>query len=236
MVESSQKSERVRHAAMVLVLGLGTLGVYILTLAPTVSGEDSGELIAAAHTLGIPHPTGYPLWCLLGKLFITIIPFGGVAWRVNFMSAVFGAATVSLVFILIRRLTRDPIAALAGALAFGFSWEFWEQAVIAEVYTLNAFFVALCLLLLLAWQEKRRTWHLLAFALAYGLSLCNHSTMFLLGPLFLAFMLWVDRGLWRRPALWAGMGVLVALGLCLYAYLPLRSRADPAIDWGNPET
>ena len=39
-----------------------SLAVYVKTLAPTVYGEDSGELIAAADTLGIPHPTGYPLW------------------------------------------------------------------------------------------------------------------------------------------------------------------------------
>ena len=52
--------------ALATLGALLALAVYLKTLALTVTGEDSGELIAAAATLGIPHPTGYPLWCLLG--------------------------------------------------------------------------------------------------------------------------------------------------------------------------
>lgn len=58
--------------------------LYVRTLAPTVTSEDSGELITAAYTLGIAHPPGYPLWCILGKLF-SLIPLGNVAWRVNLL-------------------------------------------------------------------------------------------------------------------------------------------------------
>ncbi|NJL71573.1 MAG: DUF2723 domain-containing protein [Candidatus Competibacteraceae bacterium] len=83
--------------------------VYWFTLAPTVSGEDSGELIIAAHTLGVAHPSGYPLWCLLGKLF-TFIPFGSIAWRVNLLSAVFGALTVGLLYGLVRRWCDSRLA------------------------------------------------------------------------------------------------------------------------------
>ena len=61
--------------------------VYWFTLAPAVWVGDSGELIAAAHTLGIPHPTGYPLWLLLVKGFSSVVPFGSVAWRANLFSA-----------------------------------------------------------------------------------------------------------------------------------------------------
>ncbi|HRK33650.1 MAG TPA: DUF2723 domain-containing protein, partial [Candidatus Hydrogenedentes bacterium] len=61
---------------------LTALVVYVMTLGPTITGEDSGELVTAAYTLGIAHPPGYPIWCLLGKVF-TFIPFGSVAWRVN---------------------------------------------------------------------------------------------------------------------------------------------------------
>lgn len=215
---------------------LGALAVYALTLAPTVTGEDSGELIAAAYTLGIPHPTGYPLWCLLGRLFITVLPFGGVAWRVNFMSAFFSAATVFLVALAVIRVSRSRLGAAVGGLALAFSLEFWEQSVIAEVYSLNAFFFAACTLALLLWRDDRTDARLRLFALLYGLSLCNHSIMFMAGPVLFAYILVIEPAAIRRGRLWLSMAGLILLGWSVHLYLPLRSMANPPVDWGNPET
>ena len=75
--------------------GAVTFAVYFYTLAPTVVGGDSGELITAAHTLGVVHPPGYPLYTVLTKLF-TLLPFGEIAWRVNLLSAVSGALAAAL--------------------------------------------------------------------------------------------------------------------------------------------
>ncbi|HNT88936.1 MAG TPA: DUF2723 domain-containing protein [Candidatus Hydrogenedentes bacterium] len=207
--------------------------VYMRTLAPTVTGEDSGELITAAYALGVPHPPGYPLWCLAAHVF-TWLPWGSVAWRVNLSSAFFSAATVFFVALLIVHLTRNRFAALAGALALAFSKTFWAHAVVAEVYALNALLIALCTLLIWRWRGHRRDSRLYAFALVYGLGLANHNTMVLLGPVFAAYILWAD-GL--DPARWrayARAALLVLLGLCVYLYLPLASRANPPMDWGNP--
>ena len=217
-------------------VALAAMAVYLLTLGPTVTGEDAGELVTAAYTLGIAHPPGYPIWCLLGKLFTTILPFGTVAWRINFMSAFFATATVFMVCVLVIKLTRNRLAAIAAALAFAFSSEFWEQSVIAEVYTLNAFFIALCVLLLFLWHETRKNHLLLILAFVYGLSLCNHNTMILMGPVFLAYILYIDREPLRRRKLYVAMLVLFMLGLSVYIYMPIRSFADPPVDWGNPET
>ena len=225
-----------RYARLVAaVAAFVALAVYLRTLAPTVTGEDAGELVAAAYTLGIPHPPGYPLWCILAHGF-TWIPFGTIAWRVNLMSAAFAAGTVFLTAHLILLLTRNRLAALAGALALAFSREFWEQAVIAEVYSLNAFCIALCVLLLWCWHASRRDRMLYAFALAYGLSLGNHSTMFLLGPLFALFILAADRKPVRRWKTYTGLLLLAGVGSLVYLYLPIRSAANPPMDWGNPET
>ncbi|MFO7976332.1 MAG: DUF2723 domain-containing protein [Candidatus Hydrogenedentota bacterium] len=213
-----------------------TLAVYLKTLAITVTGEDSGELVAAAATLGIPHPTGYPLWCLLGFTFTKIIPIGDAAFRVNCMSAFFGAATVFLVILIIIRLTRSHFAGLGGGLALAFSREFWEQSVIAEVYTLNAFFFAWCILILLAWRESRRDRLLRWFALIYGLSLTNHSTMAMVGPVFGLYIVAAEPRIWRRGRLLASLAGLALLGFSVNLYLPIRSAANPPMDWGNPET
>ena len=73
---------------------------YILFLAPSVTPRDSAELIVVSAVLGIPHPTGYPVYTWIGHLF-TLLPVGSVAYRVNLMSAFFGAVTTALLYLLI---------------------------------------------------------------------------------------------------------------------------------------
>lgn len=220
---------------MATCAALLALAVYFATLPPTVSGEDSGELVTAAYTLGIPHPPGYPVWCLLAHPF-TYLPFGTVAWRVALSSAVFGALTVFFVYLVTLKLCRKKIPAFAAALMFAFSQSAWEQFVIAEVYALGALFTIACVFLLVVWYESRKNSTLLVFALLYGLSLANHSTARLLGPPFLLFVLYIDPLPWKRWKLYAGCLALSALGLSVYLYLPIRSAANPPVDWGNPET
>lgn len=219
-----------------LCAALIAFAVYVLTLAPSVTGEDSGELIAAAFTLGIPHPPGYPIWCMLAHLF-TWLPGDSVAWKVNLSSAVFGAATVAVVAWLLAHVTNAPWTAFFGSLLLAFSSEFWEQAIIAEVYTLNALFIALCVVWLLKWHETRRDRYLWCFAVTYGLSLGNHNTMHLLAPVFGLFVLVTDWGAPDRLRRYLALSCLVLLiAFTLQLYIPLRSLANPPVDWGNPET
>ena len=75
-----------------------TLGVYVKTLAPTVSFWDCGEFIATSYILGVPHPPGAPLYVLLGRVF-TLFPIGEVAIRVNFMSALTSALAIWCVYL-----------------------------------------------------------------------------------------------------------------------------------------
>ncbi|MCP4639045.1 MAG: DUF2723 domain-containing protein [bacterium] len=212
------------------------LAVYLLTLAWTVTGEDSGELIAAAHTMGIPHPTGYPTWCILAKLILKIVPFGSVAWRAALLSAMLGAATVYCVVLLVVRLTQSRGAAFVAGLMLAFSFEFWEQSVIAEVYTLNAVLLILCVWLLIRWRDTHRPALLYIFALCYGLGLGNHSSMYLVIPVLAPYILWVEGTAPDRAGHYARAIAFGLLGFAVHLYLPIRSMADPAMDWGNPES
>src|SRR6478672_57766 len=78
-------------AALVPMALVGaTLGcAYAYTLAPGVTwandGADSGDLIAATATLGVAHPTGYPTYLLLARLF-QLIPLGDLALRSTIFS------------------------------------------------------------------------------------------------------------------------------------------------------
>lgn len=219
------------------------LCLYVVTLGPTITGEDSGEFVVAAYALGIPHPPGYPLYCLLGHLF-TWIPIGEVAWRVNLMSAVFASGAVFVLALTVLHLTRSRLAAFGAALAFACSREFWAQSVIAEVYTMNLFFIALCLLLLLCWSESRRDGTLYLFAFFFGLGITVHNTFLLLIPPCALYVLALDLQAARGTlAFWSGRFktylfccLIATSALLLYLYLPLRSSANPPLDWGNPET
>ncbi len=124
-----------------LLVFLVTLGVYLRTLAPTVPFWDSGEFIAVAKTLGIPHPPGTPFYVLLGRV-ATLVPFGNIAQRVNGMSALASALAVLLTYLTTLRLIRiaqrrgvgapaapapvafpDPLATPAGLMAtLGAEW------------------------------------------------------------------------------------------------------------------
>jgi hypothetical protein len=218
-------------AAFVLPLGL-----YVATLAPTVTLEDSGEFIAGALHLGVVHPPGYPLWCLVAHAF-TKLPFGSVAERVHLASAAFAAAACWLTFSVARRWTGSAGAALAAALALAGSRVFWSQAVIAEVYTLAALFAIALVALAARFEEERDPRWLLALALAAGLSLANHLPLALLElPVIAAFVLAVDRRALLAPRVLAAGAALCLLGLGVYAYLPLRAASDPPVNFGDPDT
>src|SRR2546428_11422613 len=87
-----------------LAVGVAVFAIYALGACRTIYVGDSGELVTAVHLLGIPHPSGYPLYILLGKLWTVLIPTGSIAFRMSLFSASAAAAACSLLFLLCRRL------------------------------------------------------------------------------------------------------------------------------------
>jgi hypothetical protein len=228
----------------------GSLAVYLQTLAPSVATifDDSLEFQLVCFQPGIAHPPGYPLYTLVGKLF-TLLPLGDVAYRVNLMSAVFASLAVAFVYADLRLLAGYKVPALLGSAAFAVSAVFWSQAVIAEVYTLNAAFLAAVLCLLLAWagrKERHRvpvdgeptnsTRLLSLAALLFGLSLTHHRTMVLLVPAAIIFIALVDRRVFTRGSLMAKLTLLVVSPLALYLYLPVRGMSMSSLNGAYQNT
>ncbi len=231
---TARSRQRWLDGATVLGPAAACLALYLHTLAPTVVEGDSSELVAAIHVLGIPHPTGYPLYMLLGKAFEMLVPIGGAAYRVNLMSAVCASAMVALLALLALKITSSRPAAVLAAAVGGLSEPAWSQAVIAEVYALHGLLVVLVLLAFWRWHLKR-TWREISWlSAAAGLGLAHHRTIiFFAAPALLAAIGW------QRPFQPAGLGKAVAAGLAplaFYAYLPLRAMANPPVNWGNPAT
>ena len=242
------------------------LGIYVLTLAPTVTLVDSGELIVAAWTAGVAHPPGFPLYTMLAHL-ATRVPVGEIAARVNFASALFGAlaaGATSLAAVEVARsrvVTRlaaprkneaaavdsfDPAAAVLAAVAGGsmlaFSRAFWSFATIAEVYTLNTLMVALVAFVVLRWRAealagRRRDALLIVAAVLFGLALGVHHVTVLVWVPGLAFLVWRTA---PRPGVQRRDALRIALagiaGLAVYAYLPIAASRGPLMNWGDPDS
>lgn len=240
------KSKRLGQLGAALA-ALIAFGIYWDTLARTVTwmhnGADGGELVAAAFVGGFPHPPGYPLYTLIAAVFARI-PGIEPAQGVAIFSALMASAAV---FVLSRAGTallessggsefasgdrpaapNSKVSVLIpplAALAFAFSPMFWSQAIIPEVYALNAFLGALILWACLS-NSGRRVY---VAALALGLGLAHHLSILLLVPGALIAL---------RPTLrdWRAL-LLVIVPLAFYAYLPLAALPNPPVKWGDTTT
>ena len=231
-----QPQELALVALLGSVLFALTLFAYCRTLQPTVGDfGDSAKFQVVANVLGIPHATGYPLYVPLAKLF-TLLPIRDAAFRVNLLSAVSAAAAVALLGLASWALTHNLPASAGAALLFAWSRTFWSQAVIAEVYALNAALLALVIALLFLWRTRGGQRLYVGALAAYALSLGNHASMILLIPGLLWFIATTDRKKLTQPRnLALAVGVL-ALGACQYLLLFLRARQHPSYCETCPDT
>jgi len=229
------------------LLSAAALALYVAALAPTMLPGDPGEFQFVPPLLGIAHPTGYPLYSLLGWAWSHLplgspldTPVADVAYRMNLFSALTASLAVGLAYLTALALLRQALPALAAAprrlvaalaaAVLAVTPTLWSQAVIAEVYGLNTLLVVGLFYLLLAWGEEGKPLYLFLAALCFGLGLAHHSTMLLLAPAALAYA-WLSRAAGRprgpRAAWWLLLAACCFGPLLLYAYIPLRAPHTP---------
>ncbi len=233
---------------MAALVGLVVLILYVLTLSPTTAMWDTSEYIAAAKTLGIPHPPGNPVFVLVAHAFAAL-PFPvSYAERVNLLSATTSAMSAALWFLVAHRslkgwgLTRTPRIVIAVACAWlgATAFTVWNQSVVNEkVYTLAMLGLAASSWAALRWhdapaQSRRADGFLLLVAYLCGLGYANHPAGFLPIPAFGLFVLL------RRPAtvlrwkLIVGAAAVLFVGLTPFAFMPVRAAHFPGINEGSP--
>lgn len=231
---------------------LVSFAVYAYTLAPTVTLEDSGELAVASDYLGVPHPPGYPIWTLLTWFFqwvFNFVQYNGhpnPAWGVGLCSGFFGALACGIVALLVSRSAADMLrgidrftasvgtqsesliclaSSVSAGLLFAFSPVLWSQSVIVEVYSLNAFFLMITLLLFYMWMERNHdVKYLWACCFLFGLGLTNHQSLMFLGLGLAIGVLVVD---WRLALGFLGVSI------CLLAMIIINRvlAADGNAEW-----
>ncbi|MFM8771656.1 MAG: protein O-mannosyl-transferase family [Candidatus Kapaibacterium sp.] len=212
--------------------------VYAVTHAPSLQYTDNGELTAAAVTFGVAHPTGYPLFTILGHAWSMVST--DVSWM-NLLAGVWCAIAVGASYALmldILSLLTGGVAAshrwasAATALMLGFSGLVWSQATSLEVYSLHLCLLTLTLLCVMKSLQTSADvgrWSALA-GMLYGLMLANHLSSAFLAPGLL--LLWMSAARKGQIRSWYVVVGPALLGVLLYAVLPLRSAQEPPINWG----
>ena len=215
--------------------------IYYLTSAPGVTYIDSGELAANCATLGIAHPTGYPLYVCLGRLAVLISGLTAIR-SCNLLSVLIAGAAAGVLCLLINLMIQGKsglhfrIAAAAAALFASLTPVWWSQGVTNEVYGLTLLLNLLTLCFATLFIERGNIRYLNALFYFWGLSLGSHlSSIFLLPAV--VYALWTggafSRGIKGRifvPLLFG------AIALTTYLYLPIRSIHKPFLNWSNPAT
>ncbi|MFL5498459.1 MAG: DUF2723 domain-containing protein [Gemmatimonadaceae bacterium] len=238
----NQPSYRAASVAAALVFLL-----YLLTLAPSTAMWDTSEYIAAAYTLGLPHPPGNPFFVLIGRFFAILPIAGNVATRINILAALCSAAAAGMWFLITervlvgwlrerwQRIVGGSLAALIGATSF----TVWSQSVVNEkVYTVSLFGLALVSWLTVRWCDDPEgpTADRLLVMIAYlsGLGYANHMAGFLAVPaVAAAVMIRRPSTLVRWRLLLAIAGALL-LGMTPFLTQPLRAAHFPPINEGEP--
>jgi len=230
------------------------LCIYLLTLAPSVTFFDSGEFITAISCLGSPHSPGYPFFVNYGKPF-TWLPFGSVAFRVNFATAVSGALACYGTYLLTLYLLQNEQinanekldrfvkkgASLAASIAFCCSPRLWLQSNHDKPYPLLAFIVAITLYLVLRWRDSYRDGNekpsfIFMAAFLSGLATGTHQTIILMIPSFAFLILTMNWKIVFRIRDFIAAFVFGILGFAINLHLPIRATKFPLLNWGDPQT
>ena len=222
--------------------------LYLVTLAPSTAMWDTSEYMAAAYTLGLPHPPGNPLFVLVGRVFSIIPLFGpNVATRINVLAALCSAVSAGMWFLITervlvgwfpqrwQRITGGVLAAAIGATAF----TVWNQSVVNEkVYTVSLVGIAIISWLMIRWSDdpdgRKADRILVLVAYILGLGYANHMGGMLAAPAAaLAVLVRRPRTLFRWRLLLACIGALI-FGITPFAIQPIRAAWNPPLNEGDP--
>jgi hypothetical protein len=237
---------RPSYLAAAIAAGL-VFALYVLTLSPETAMWDTSEYIAAAYTLGIPHPPGNPMFVLIGRVF-TLLPIApNVAMRVNILAALSSAVAAGMWFLVTervlvgwfnerwQRVTGGALAALIGSTAF----TVWAQSVVNEkVYTVSLCGLAIASWLIVRWCDEPdgpkadKTLVLIAYIIGLGYGI--HMAGLLVAPAVgLAILIRRPKTIIRWKLLLACLGAVI-LGGSTFATQPIRAAHFPAVNEGEP--
>ena len=225
--------------------------VYWKSCCPTLFWWDSSEFVTAVATLGIPHPPSFPLYIFLAKTF-SFLPLFSLPFKLNLLSGIFAALSLSLFALLFLKLFRTFFTGLVidskilsfvlvmTLLVAGLNFAFWIQGVRAEVYSLNGLIFILLFFCGIKYLEEDKSrqesshW-LYLFFFIFGLGMGNHHvTLISTFPAFIYYFVSHNSRGFLKPKIIGASFIFFLFGCSIYLYLPFRAINSPALNWGNP--
>ncbi|MCX8008334.1 MAG: DUF2723 domain-containing protein [Patescibacteria group bacterium] len=219
-----------------IVLSIAYLFVFFIFQTHGISGGDSGDLVTAAVTGGVPHPPGYPLYTLLG-FFLNKLPLFTPAWRVSLLSSLFHSASIVLIFLISFVLTKKYLSAFFSALTIGGTYVFFYYSITPEVFALFSFFLLCIIFLYFLWIQTRRMVYFYLCVFVFFLSLSHHHLiLFVVPSLILGILVSRQYKKLIKSINIPSIILLAIIGLMPYIYVPLAGKNNSIIYWNNPET
>jgi hypothetical protein len=219
-----------------ICLFLFTFLLYVHHLSPGVYGGDTGDYLSAIAVHGVPHPSGYPLYTLLGIIISWLPIHQTLAWKVGLLSAFFSSLAVVLMYILVEKLLKNRFLATISALTLAFIFPFWLFAEVAEVFALHNFLLLLIFYLGLCLYLDTRIKYLYLLSFFTGLSFANHELTLLILPALSILIFAVRKKITISLYTVLTCIVLFLAGLLPYLYIPIAAAQHPPINWDNAST
>jgi hypothetical protein len=194
--------------------------------------------MSAISVRGVPHPSGYPLFTILGIIFLNL-PFANKspAWKVGLISAMFASLGTVLIYFIVKHLTEGKrVLSIATSLSASFLYPYWLYAETVEIFSMYYFFVLSISFLTLKYiaSKNRKFIYLLSFI--YGLSLTNNLSTLLTVPGAVVVILLVNPKILKDIKLMVFSLFSFLIGLIPYIYIPIAAAKDPPINWGYAVT
>ncbi len=230
------------------IAGVLVFLLYLVTLAPSTAMWDTSEYIAAAYTLGLPHPPGNPLFVLLGRVMSLLPIAGSVAMRINIFAAACSAVAAAMWFLTTervlvswfperwRRIVGASVATLIGATAF----TVWNQSVVNEkVYTVSLAGIAIISWLMIRWSDDpdgpKADKIIILAAYLLSLGYANHMAGMLAAPAVgLALLVRRPKQYWSMLAVFGVVSLMVLAGAP--TMLTLESSSQVRLAWLWPDS
>ncbi|MCL4385524.1 MAG: DUF2723 domain-containing protein [Cyanobacteria bacterium] len=190
------------------------LTLYILTLQPKLIGGETSWYALKIPQMQVISAPGYPIYSLLTKL-ITSFPIGDLAYKLNLSSAIFGALTIFLLFLLINILLNNEIISLSASLTFAFCYPLWSVANRLGYDTFGLLFVVLAIFSALNYNKSQTKRTLYFFFFCLGLNLTNHILNFFTIPALLLYIIFLNTGIFK--------GFKIKLLCIIFFILPIFS-------------
>lgn len=219
-----------------IIIFIITFSTYFSNISPSVYGGDSGDFLSAIISKGIPHPSGYPLYTLIGILFNNL-PLGHTsAWRVGLSSALFASLTIVFTYLTSYEIVKKRWISLIAGLTLAFLYPFWIYAEVAEVFSLHCLMIVSISYLCIKYikEKKQKTLYLLSFL--SGLSLTNNLTIVLMFPSIGISVLIANIKIIKDLKTMVKCILLFILGLIPYIYIPIAAHFEPFINWDRAVT